>query len=215
MNTRLQVEHGVTELVTGLDLVAWQIRIAAGERLPEAVLAVKPRGHAIEVRVYAEDPHHGFAPVAGSVTAWRMPAGPGVRVDAGIDGATPLPVEYDPLLAKLMVHADDRPAAVARLCRALDETLVGGLQTDLSFLRWLVDEPGFATGSYDTGLVEERWVKGPELSPEERSLAAWVASEARASDGDRRRPADGMPHSADGTWASLARREAVDRRRSR
>jgi acetyl-CoA/propionyl-CoA carboxylase, biotin carboxylase, biotin carboxyl carrier protein len=215
MNTRLQVEHGVTELVTGLDLVAWQIRIAAGERLPDAVLAVEPRGHSIEVRIYAEDPHHGFTPVAGSVTAWRMPAGPGVRVDTGIDGATPLPVEYDSLLAKLMVHADDRPAAVARLRRALDETLVGGLQTDLSFLSWLVDESGFAAGSYDTGLVDERWGKGPGLSPEERSLAAWVATEARASQRDEGQARQGTLGAEDGAWASLARREAVNRRRSR
>ena len=215
MNTRLQVEHGVTEMVTGLDLVAWQIRIAAGERLSEAVIGIEPRGHAIEARVYAEDPHHGFAPAAGTVTAWLMPDGPGVRVDAGIDGPTPLPTEYDPLLAKLMVHADDRPAAVARLRRALDETLVGGLQTDLSFLRWLVDEAGFAAGSYDTGLVDQRWGSGPGLSPEERSLAAWVAAEARTSGGDGRRDGDSLPRSEDGGWASLARREAVDRRRSR
>jgi acetyl/propionyl-CoA carboxylase alpha subunit len=215
MNTRLQVEHGVTELVTGLDLVAWQIRIAAGERLPDAVLAVEPRGHSIEVRIYAEDPHHGFTPVAGKVTAWRMPAGPGVRVDSGIDGAMALPVEYDPLLAKLMVHADDRPAAVARLRRALDETLVGGLQTDLSFLRWLVDEPGFAAGSYDTGLVDERWGRGPELTPEERSLAAWVASDARANQRDEGPAREGTLGAEDGGWASLARREAVNRRPSR
>src|SRR6185503_6792767 len=155
MNTRLQVEHGVTELVTGLDLVAWQIRVAAGERLPEAVMACEPRAHAIEVRVYAEDPHHDFAPVSGRVTSWRMPDGPGLRVDAGVAADTALPTEYDPLLAKLMVHAEDRPAAVARLRRALAETVVGGLQTDLSFLHWLVDDPGFTTGAYDTGLIAD------------------------------------------------------------
>ncbi|MDP9469035.1 MAG: hypothetical protein M3P32_09915, partial [Chloroflexota bacterium] len=187
MNTRLQVEHGVTELVTGLDLVAWQIRVAAGERLPEGVTAAEPRGHAIEVRIYAEDPHHDFIPVAGSVTAWSMPSGPGVRVDAGVGAGTPLPVEYDPLLAKLLVHADDRPAVLARLRRALDETMVGGVQTGLSFFRWLVDEPGFAAGSYDTGLVEERWAGGADLSAEVRSMAARAALEARLGDGAARR----------------------------
>jgi len=216
MNTRLQVEHGVTELVTGLDLVAWQIRVAAGERLSDAVLANELRGHAIEVRIYAEDPHRDFAPVAGKVTAWRMPAGPGVRVDAGVEAAAPLPIEYDPLLAKLLVHADDRPAALARLSRALDETIVGGLQTDLSFLRWLVDEPGFAAGAYDTGLVAERWAGGPDLADDERALAARAALEAR--NGAETATA-GTPRSAGiqptSGWAAQARAEAVAHRRSR
>ena len=214
MNTRLQVEHGVTELVTGLDLVAWQIRVAAGERLSESAMAAAPLGHAIEARVYAEDPHRSFAPVSGRITSWRMPDGPGVRVDAGVTAGTPLPVEYDPLLAKVMVHAADRPAAVARLRRALDETAVGGVQTDLSFLRWLVDEPAFVTGAYDTGLIENEWGEGPALTDEERSLAAEVAR------GARQRPARSLVAAAaaaapvsESAWQHLARREAVGRRR--
>jgi acetyl-CoA/propionyl-CoA carboxylase biotin carboxyl carrier protein len=215
MNTRLQVEHGVTELVTGLDLVAWQIRVAAGERLPAAVLDSAPVGHAIEARLYAEDPHRGFAPVSGTVTAWRMPDGPGVRVDAGVAADTALPVEYDPLLAKLMVHAEDRPRAVARLRRALGETVIGGIQTDLSFLRWLVEDEGFVAGSYDTGIVDGAWGDGPALSAEERSLAAAIAGQAR------RRPSAGWAaaplgsHSAETAWQRLARREAVGRRQPR
>jgi acetyl/propionyl-CoA carboxylase alpha subunit len=215
MNTRLQVEHGVTELVTGLDLVAWQIRVAAGERLPESVMALLPTGHAIEARLYAEDPHHRFAPVSGRVTSWRMPAGPGIRVDAGVAGDTVLPVDYDPLLAKLMVHAEDRPAAVARLRRALDETVIGGVQTDLSFLRWLVDSPRFVTGAYDTGLIDEAWADGPKLTAEERSLAAVVALQARAAAGIAR-DAGSAPGATQGTetaWQRLARHEAVGRRR--
>ena len=215
MNTRLQVEHGVTELVTGLDLVAWQIRVAAGERLPEAVMACEPRGHAIEVRVYAEDPHQGFAPVSGRVTAWRMPEGPGIRVDAGVVADTTLPTEYDPLLAKLMVHAEDRPAAVARLRRALDETVVGGLQTDLSFLHWLVDDARFTSGAYDTGLIAEAWGDGPSLTDEDRSVAA-VAALAGRGDGSGGSPAvhpDGRP--TESAWQLAARREAVGRRRPR
>jgi acetyl/propionyl-CoA carboxylase alpha subunit len=216
MNTRLQVEHGVTELVTGIDLVAWQIRVAAGEQLPESVLANRPRGHAIEVRIYAEDPRREFAPVAGDVTAWRMPAGPGVRVDAGVGAATPLPVEYDPLLAKLLVHAADRPAALARLRRALDETVVGGVATGLSFLRWLVDEPGFATGAYDTGLVAERWAGGPELDDGARSLAALAAMRARMDVESRgASPPRGAGTQSGGAWAARARVEAVNHRRSR
>src|SRR6187551_3425781 len=168
MNTRLQVEHGVTELATGLDLVAWQIRVAAGEPLPASVTAAVPRGHAIEVRLYAEDPYDGFRPTAGRVSAWQMAAGPGVRVDTGLESDTDLPPEYDPLLAKLMVHAEDREAALRRLGRALDETLIGGLQTDAGFHRWLVDDEAFAAGRYDTSLIAERWGSGPGLTSEER-----------------------------------------------
>jgi acetyl/propionyl-CoA carboxylase alpha subunit len=179
MNTRLQVEHGVTELVTGLDLVAWQIRIAAGDRLPDAVVDAPRRGHAIEVRLYAEDPYDGFRPVAGRIGAWRMSEGPGVRVDTAGEAGMEVRPEYDPLLAKLLVHAEDRPAAVTRLRRALDETLIGGLQTDAGFLRWLVDDEAFADGAYDTGLIGERWGAGPPLSDEDTALAAFVAAEAR------------------------------------
>ena len=207
MNTRLQVEHGVTELVTGLDLVGWQIRVAAGERLPDAVLNATGRGHAIEVRLYAEDPYDGFRPTAGRVTAWRMPDGPGVRVDAGIEADTELRSEYDPLLAKLMVHAEDRPAAVDRLRRALDETLIGGIQTDAGFLRWLVDDEAFAAGAYDTDLIADRWRGGPTLEPGVASLAATAATAMRDASGDGGRP---PPTRGDDTsaWGRAARREA-------
>ena len=209
MNTRLQVEHGVTELVTGLDLVAWQMRVAAGERLPAAVLEAPRHGHAIEVRLYAEDPYDGFRPTTGRVTAWRMPEGPGVRVDAGMEADTDLRTEYDPLLAKLMVHADDRAAAVARLRRALDETLIGGLQTDAGFLRWLVDQPAFVAGDYDTGFIGREWGDGPDLTPEERSMVASAATAAReTAEADGERTAAAPTGSA---WGRLARREALRR----
>jgi acetyl-CoA carboxylase biotin carboxylase subunit len=211
MNTRLQVEHGVTELVTGLDLVSWQIRIAAGEHLGDEVLQASSRGHAIEVRLYAEDPYDGFRPVAGTVTTWEMPGGPGVRVDAGIEASTPLRTEYDPLLAKLLVHAATRPAAVARLRRALDETLIGGLQTDLGFHRWLVDEPGFGGGDYDTSLVTERWGSGPPLTAEEMRAAAAVAADARASASPGSRTGPRRPVVGESPWARQARREATER----
>jgi len=209
MNTRLQVEHGVTELVTGLDLVAWQIRVAAGERLPQSVLAPAFHGHAIEVRLYAEDPYAGFRPAAGRITAWQMADGPGIRVDAGVEADTDLRPEYDPLLAKLMVHAVDRPAAVDRLRRALDETLIGGLQTDAGFLRWLVDDEAFAAGSYDTGLVPERWGDGPPLSADEAGLLAVAARDGRAAAAVGR--AHALPTRADdgSAWGQAARREAL------
>ena len=207
MNTRLQVEHGVTELVTGLDLVAWQIRVAAGERLPEAIMAAPRHGHAIEVRLYAEDPYDGFRPVAGSIGAWRMPEGPGVRVDTAAEAGMEVRPEYDPLLVKLLVHAADRPAAVARLRRALDETFIGGLQTDAGFLRWLVDDAAFVSGVYDTGLIADRWGSGPALSDAEQALVAFAAAKARRQEAVPRRAAGGRPASA---WAEVARREAVD-----
>ena len=217
MNTRLQVEHGVTELVTGLDLVAWQILVAAGEPLSESVLEASPRGHAIEVRVYAEDPYAGFQPVAGTVTTWRLPSGPGVRVDEAVRPGLPLTAEYDPLLAKVMTHAPDRPAALARLRRALDEMLVGGLQTDLGFHRWLVDHPGFASGGYDTGFVATHWGNGPTLTPEEAALAALAAQQARLSDeapkGPMPRRSGGPAGSRPGesAWARLGREEGLRR----
>ena len=207
MNTRLQVEHGVTELVTGLDLVAWQIRVAAGEPLPDAVLDAMGRGHAIEVRLYAEDPYDGFRPTVGRITAWQMPGGPGVRVDAGVGADTELRPEYDPLLAKLMVHAEDRPAAVDRLRRALDETLIGGVQTDAGFLRWLVDDPDFAAGTYDTGLIGGRWDPG-RIGSEEAGLAATAALLARLAAADGTRAARAVPTNDGWAWGRVARQEA-------
>jgi len=211
MNTRLQVEHGVTELVTGVDIVAWQIRVAAGQRLPPAIVAAPRGGHAIEVRLYAEDPYDGFRPTAGRIGAWRMPSGPGIRVDACMEADTDLRPEYDPLLAKLMVHAEDRAAAVARLRRALDETNIGGLQTDHGFLRWLVDDEAFVTGRYDTALVAERWGHGgPALAEEEAALAASAAVQAR----ERRPPTTDRPasgHPPVSAWGRRAREEALRR----
>ncbi len=206
MNTRLQVEHGVTELVTGLDLVAWQIRIAAGERLPPEVLEAPRRGHAIEVRVYAEDPYDGFRPTAGRVGAWRMPDGPGVRVDAATEAGMELRPEYDPLLAKIMVHAEDRPAAVSRLRRALDETIIGGVQTDAGFMHWLVRSPPFVDGDYDTGFIDRHWAGGPAPTPDELAAAAAAAIEGR-----RAGPAGSWSPLPDAgsAWAAAGRREAL------
>jgi len=209
MNTRLQVEHGVTELATGVDIVAWQIRIAAGEPLPPEILGVTPRGHAIEVRLYAEDPYAGFSPVGGMVTAWRLPDGPGVRVDAAVKPGAPLTPEYDPLLAKVMVHAADRPAAVSRLRRALDEVAIGGLQTDLGFHRWLVDDPAFASGAYDTGLIDAAWASGPPLSAEDAALAALAAVAGREAAAVARPPQAASTPDGGSEWGRVARREAI------
>ncbi|MEO5986689.1 MAG: biotin carboxylase N-terminal domain-containing protein [Candidatus Limnocylindria bacterium] len=207
MNTRLQVEHGVTEMAIGIDIVAWQIRVAAGDELPDDMLEPAPRGHAIEVRLYAEDPYADFQPSAGHLTAWRLPDGPGVRVDAGVEADTVLRSEYDPLLAKLMVHAEDRAAAVDRLRRALDETLIGGVQTDAGFLRWLVDRPQFISGAYDTGFIGEHWPTGQRLGSEEASLAAAAAIAMRSMEPTSRGAS--RPTAAEGSaWGRSGRIEA-------
>jgi acetyl-CoA carboxylase biotin carboxylase subunit len=156
VNTRLQVEHPVTEMVTGIDLVEWQIRIAAGERLTlDAADLLTPRGHAIECRVYAEDPEAGFVPSPGRITSLRAPAGPGIRDDSGVDAGSDVPVYYDPLLSKLLAWGEDRPRALARLRRALQEYQVVGVRTSLPFVRWLVEEPAFVAGRYDCGFLDE------------------------------------------------------------
>jgi acetyl/propionyl-CoA carboxylase alpha subunit len=182
VNTRLQVEHGVTELVSGLDIVREQFWLAAGEPLSAEAMtaagrAADPYGHAIEARISAEDPARAFAPTPGRVTRWILPAGPGVRVDTAIEPGDRVPPEYDNLIAKLMVHAGDRPSAIERLRRALDEWEVGGIQTTIPFLRWVTDEPDFGAGRLSTSYVAEHWD-----GEAERASAAVAAMLAAALD---------------------------------
>ncbi len=151
MNTRLQVEHPVTELVLGRDLVIAQIRIAAGENLAWQQNELESRGHAIECRIYAEDPEQNFMPSPGRITHLRWPEGPGIRLDSGIYEGWTVPLDYDPLLAKLIVWGEDRAQASARLRRALDECEIAGLRHNLGFFRRLVRDPGFLAGKLDTG----------------------------------------------------------------
>jgi acetyl-CoA carboxylase biotin carboxylase subunit len=162
LNARLQVEHPVTELVTGLDLVGEQLRVASGELLRQTGRA-EPRGHAIEVRINAEDPSRGFRPAAGRLREFRMAGGPGVRVDTHCAPGGLVPPYYDSLLAKLCVWAPDRARAVARLARALDETVVTGIPTTLALLAEIAEEPAFAAGRYDTGYLVERAEALPAL----------------------------------------------------
>ncbi len=182
VNTRLQVEHGVTELVTGLDLVAEQLAIAAGEPLSDAVRAAAARaatpiGHAIEVRLSAEDPARAFAPTPGRLRAWVLPSGPGVRVDTGLRDGDAVRPEYDNLMAKVMVHAADRPAAIARLRRALDELEVAGVQTTLPFHRSVARSQAFAEARLSTGYVAAEW--DPRVD-EDRTAALGYARRAAA-----------------------------------
>jgi acetyl-CoA carboxylase biotin carboxylase subunit len=170
MNTRLQVEHPVTEMVTGLDLVKLQIRVAQGEPLPFRQEDLAQRGHAIECRVYAEDPEQGFLPSPGRITALRTPSGPGVRDDSGVEEGAEVPIHYDPMVSKLVAWGQDRGEAVARLTRALREYRVLGIRTTLPFFRRLMRHPAFLAGEYDTAFVE-RFLAEPASAAEANGSA--------------------------------------------
>jgi acetyl-CoA carboxylase biotin carboxylase subunit len=163
MNTRLQVEHPVTEWVTGIDLVKEQIRIAAGERLAWKQDDVRMRGWAMECRIYAEDPAQNFFPSPGLITRLRVPSGPGVRDDGGVNEGFRVPIEYDPLLSKLAVWGSTREEAMARMRRALSEYEVSGIQTNIPFFRRLLDHPDLVAGRMDTGFID-RALEGGLLS---------------------------------------------------
>ena len=224
VNTRLQVEHGVTELVSGVDIVREQFRIASGQPLsPEVVAAGEraavPSSHAIEVRISAEDPSRAFAPTPGRVGRWVMAAGPGIRVDTHVEAGARIPADYDNLIAKLMVHAHDRDAALDRLRRALDETEVGGVQTTLPFHRVVARSDAFRDGRLSTGWVEEHWdgtaaradaVRRALLACGLTSIAAGPAPAGmRASEA---LPWDGGPQPSHGSgWRRSGRADGADR----
>jgi len=156
MNTRLQVEHPITELVTGVDLVEWQIRLARGERLDvDPAVALRPRGHAIECRIYAEDPDAGFMPSPGRIAALTAPGGPFVRDDSGAEAGGEVPIFYDPLISKLSAWGSDRRQAIARMRRALREYDVRGIRTTVPFFRWMLDQPSFQAGAFHTATLDE------------------------------------------------------------
>ncbi|RAL23620.1 acetyl-CoA carboxylase biotin carboxylase subunit [Lujinxingia litoralis] len=156
MNTRLQVEHPVTEMIAGLDLVEWQLRIAAGEELTLAQSELSIDGHAIECRIYAENPEKMFMPAPGTITTWTPPQGEGVRLDSGVMANWAVTPYYDPLIAKLIVHAPDRPQAIARMKAALGEMNIGGLTTNLQMHLELMDDADYLAGDVHTGWLEKR-----------------------------------------------------------
>ncbi len=222
VNTRLQVEHGVTELVSGLDIVQEQFLLAAGRPLSPAALtaasrATEPSGHAIEVRLSAEDPGRDFAPSPGTVRHWSMPAGPGVRVDTAIEAGASVPAEYDNLIAKIMVHASDRDTAIDRLRRTLDEAEVAGIQTTLPFHRFLARDASFRAADLSTGWVGEHW-DGPAEFARAAAAAQLAAGLAALQDGPGARAAPAAaPHAidqdapGDGAWRRAGLLDALDR----
>jgi acetyl-CoA carboxylase biotin carboxylase subunit len=213
MNTRLQVEHPVTEMITGVDLVQWQLRIARGERLtvtPDQALT--PNGHAIECRIYAEDPDRGFMPSPGMVRALSVPSGPGIRDDRGVAAGFEIPVFYDSMIAKLVAWGPTRADAVSRLARALDEYRVVGVQTTVPFFQWIVGQPAFVDGQFDTTYLDRvlaarkgRLFVEPTGSDElhaavAAALGAWFRAHGAAAAG---------PAGAAGAWRRAARLDGV------
>ncbi|MFN6178015.1 MAG: acetyl-CoA carboxylase biotin carboxylase subunit [Flavobacteriales bacterium] len=201
MNTRLQVEHPVTEMITGLDLVKLQIRMAEGEKLPFTQDDLKINGHAIEVRVYAEDPANNFLPDIGRLTTYRPPQGPGVRVDDGFEEGMDIPIHYDPMIAKLITHGATREEAINRMERAIDDYAISGVETTLGFCRFTMGHEAFRSGTYDTHFVRDHY--RPELldgqDPEEMAAAAAVA--AGLFEGRNQRPTlTGTGASAVSAW---------------
>jgi 3-methylcrotonyl-CoA carboxylase alpha subunit len=187
MNTRLQVEHPVTEAVTGLDLVEWQLRVAAGESLPVVQEQIAPRGHAIEARIYAENPFEGFLPSTGRIGRFvHPPVGAGLRIDSGVEDGDEVTIHYDPMIAKLVVWAGDRDAAVAALRRALARTLITGPATNLALLRSIAAYPDFAAAAMDTGYLDRHLDAVIDALPRPHEVALAAAAVARLMGADRR-----------------------------
>ena len=225
VNTRLQVEHGVTELVSGLDIVREQFWLAAGRPLSDAATAAaaaaaEPAGHAIEVRIAAEDPSRDFAPTPGRIATWVMPGGPGVRIDTGVGDGDRVPPDYDNLVAKLLVHASDRDAAIDRLRRALDETAIGGIQTTLPFHRFVARSKAFRSADLSTGWVADHWdgAASHRIAARAALIAAGLDSIGEARPMEATGVEDGVagpttgPDGKDrGGWRAAGRDDGVDR----
>ena len=223
MNTRLQVEHGVTEAVTGLDLVKLQIRIAANEPLPFRQDDIQLRGAALECRIYAEDPENNFFPCPGRITALETPAGPGVRDDSGVYAGWTVPVEYDPLISKLITWGATREEAIERMRRALDEYYIGGIKTNIALFKTILRFPDFLEGHLDTELIDrllawdERHGGAPrrmsrEAMETDRLKAAALAAVLYATTQVRNGPHDGIPAAApESRWKQEGRNKLLRR----
>ncbi len=185
MNTRLQVEHPVTEFVTGLDLVKLQLRVAQGEALPFSQRDLSQRGHAIECRIYAEDPANDFLPAIGTILRIVEPQGPGIRVDSGVGAGDAITIHYDPMVAKLIVYGQDRADAIRRMDSALSQYIIIGLTTNIHFLRDVLHNPDFMNGKATTSLIERAfsdWQPPVTPTPDSAYIAA-ALSEMLAEQG--------------------------------
>jgi acetyl-CoA carboxylase biotin carboxylase subunit len=203
INARLQVEHPVTELVTGVDLVGLQLQIASGAPLPFRQEGVAVRGHAIECRISAEDPTAQFLPWSGRVGDVILPGGPGVRVDGALGPGVEVTRHYDPLLAKVIAWGETRREAIARMAAALSEMVVTGVPTTLPFHRWALRHPAFVAGRYSTRFVDAEWAERAAGDPELAAVAAAVLAYRH----DRHAPV--LPAQPAGLWRAAARREAL------
>ncbi len=209
MNTRLQVEHPVTEMVTGLDLVQMQLRVAQGEPLTLKQEDVRLRGHAVECRIYAEDWENQFFPSPGLITRLVQPAGPGIREDCGVYEGWTVPLDYDPMLSKLVAFAETREAAIDRMLRALDEYVVGGIKSNIGLFRLILSDADFRAARIDTGYLD-RLLAGPLPAIAQADVSDEVAAVAAALLAAAQQPA--TPPNTTGTrsrWADAARREGL------
>ncbi len=213
-NTRLQVEHPITEMVTGVDLVIAQIRVAEGEPLAPELAEIEPVGHAIEVRLYAEDPFNRFVPSPGRIEMLRLPEGPGVRNDSGVMSGGEVPIYYDPMLAKLIVWGEDRDHAIARLDRALAELIVEGIRTTAPLFRQIVRDADFRAGRLDNGMLDRKLASGEWAAPRadgsdraDLPLIAAVVAHAERQEVVTSRPT--APGGLRSHWKTVARREAL------
>ncbi len=222
MNTRLQVEHPVTELVTGVDLVIAQIRVAEGEALGPELSGIEPDGHAIEVRLYAEDPFNRFLPSPGKIELLRLPEGPGVRNDSGVMSGGEVPIYYDPMIAKLIVWGKDRSHAIARLDRALAELRVEGIRTTAPLFVQILRDPDFRAGRLDNGMLDRKLESGEWAAPDhfadgppeqrDSELADLPLIAAAVAHAERQEVVTSRPTAPGGQrshWKTVARREAL------
>jgi acetyl-CoA carboxylase biotin carboxylase subunit len=213
MNTRLQVEHPITEMVYGVDLVKQQIHVACGEALEVDQKSVVPHGHAIEMRLYAEDPANNFLPSVGTIRRLTLPQGPGVRNENGVYAGYEIPIYYDPLIGKLVVWAETRSVAISRAYRALRECLVDGVRTNVDFLLWALREKGFEDGSYDTHYIERHFEPGALHRSEEEIELASIAASITAYNHARKSAGGYRANAAEetGSWRQNSRREGLRR----
>jgi acetyl-CoA carboxylase biotin carboxylase subunit len=209
MNTRLQVEHPITELVYGVDIVKEQSHIAAGEDLRLRQEDMVIRGHAIETRIYAEDPHSNFLPSTGRVKRLVLPQGPGVRNENGIYPGYEIPVYYDPLIGKVVTWAEDRPTAIRRMRRALEEYQIDGVKTNIEFLLWAIQQEGFADASYDTSYIENHFDPAKLHTYSDEIELATMAASITAFERLRRTTIEAAEDMRENVWRRVARMEGL------